>query len=196
MVGLENMEKHNKAMFAHFNGLYAPERKVFVPGDGVYGERMTLVGEAPGEREVQLLKPFVGKAGMNLDPLFEIVGIGREEVYITNVVKFRPVRISEKGRMSNRPPTGEEVALWAPWLVKELKIVKPKLVVTLGNTPLRALYSKRATIGALHGQAIELPLMEGVALFPLYHPASLIYNKKIREVFDEDLYKLKEYFAN
>ena len=186
------LQRHTKTMFEHFEKLYAPEKKVFVPGEGAEGVTLALVGEAPGAREVQQMRPFVGKAGSNLDRLFEVINLAREKVYITNVVKFRPVKVSEKGTQSNRTPTAEEIALWTPWLRKELKLCGAPIVVTLGNVALRALSGEALTIGKVHGKPIKAQAIStNAVLFPLYHPASLIYNRKLIETFEEDLLQLK-----
>ena len=181
----------NQDCAAYFDELYAPDKKVYVFGDGDASARVVLVGEAPGEQETLLGKPFVGRAGRNLDGFLQATGLRRADLYITNVVKFRPVRLSEKGRASNRPPTREEVALFLPWLKKELAIVEPQVVVTLGNVPLRALTEKTATIGKAHGTQLTGVLYEG-PVFALYHPASVVYNPALRTVYEQDLCQLAQ----
>ena len=108
----------------------------------------------------------------------------RAELYITNAVKFRPVKVSEKGRASNRTPTREEVGLFLPWLRRELEVLRPEVIVTLGNVPLRALLGGGAVIGQAHGQ---LQQCEAGRVFPLYHPASVVYNPALREVYEQDV---------
>ena len=178
------LEKLNGECAAYFDALYAPDRKVYVFGDGDAQARIVLVGEAPGEQETLLGKPFVGKAGRNLDAFLEMSGLRRAELYITNAVKFRPVKVSEKGRASNRTPTREEVGLFLPWLRRELEVLRPEVIVTLGNVPLRALMGNGVVIGQVHG---ELAACEAGRVFPLYHPASIVYNPSLREVYERDV---------
>jgi len=106
---------------------------------------------------------------------------------VSNTVKFRPTRISDAGRTVNRPPTREEIALFLPWLKREIAMVSPECVVTLGNVPLKALYDRRAVIGDVHGRFIEA---DGMRLYPMYHPASMIYNPSLKEVYREDVGRL------
>ena len=176
---------------AYFNELYAPDQKVYVFGDGDPQARVMLVGEAPGAQEALLGKPFVGKAGKNLDEFLERTQLKRAELYITNTVKFRPVKISDKGRASNRTPTREEIGLFLPWLQREIDLIEPQLIVSLGNVPLQALLGRRDTIGQMHGRVIS-DAQCGRPLFALYHPASVIYNPSLREVYLHDLDTLKE----
>ena len=183
---------------AMVRGVYPDREKVLVFGEGNLDARIMLIGEAPGEQETLQKRPFVGKAGKNLDAFVEALGITREELYITNVVKFRPFKIHPRtGTLSNRPPDKEEIGLFYSSLVREVEIVDPAVVVTLGNTALKALLDDRkAAIGALHGRPLTLPGEKTRTLFPLYHPASIIYNPKLVEVYQEDLQKLKALMEN
>jgi len=183
------MKKLNQEMTQFFRGLYTGEDKVLVLGEGAKNARIMLVGEAPGAQEALLGRPFVGKAGKNLDEFLELSGFKREELYITNVVKFRPTKTSAAGRTINRTPTREEVQLFLPWLKKEIAYVKPECVVTLGNTALSALHGK-VVIGVVHGQFLEA---EGRLLYPIYHPASLIYNRSLVDTYREDLERLAQW---
>jgi uracil-DNA glycosylase len=180
------MKKLNQEMAKFFRELYAGEDKVFVFGEGAKKARIMLVGEAPGAQEALLGRPFVGKAGKNLDEFLELSGFKREELYITNTVKLRPTKVSTAGHIINRTPTREEVQLFLPWLKKEIATIKPECVVTMGNTALSALYGK-AVIGQVHGQFLEA---EGRMLYPIYHPASLIYNRSLADTYREDLLRL------
>lgn len=167
--------------------------------DMVYGEgdpnaELMLIGEAPGAEETKLSRPFVGKAGKNLDEFLKVICRQRSDIYITNVVKFRPYKVSDKGRLSNRPPKREEIECMRPYLFKEIEAVHPNVVVTLGNVPLRAvLGEKNATIGKLHAVPTAAVVnTHSFKLFPLYHPASIIYNRKLAEVYNQDLLELKQ----
>ena len=137
-------------------------------------------------------RPFVGKAGKNLDEFIELAGLKREDLYITNVVKFRPTSISEKtGRKVNRTPNREEIEEFVPLLKKEISSYNPYLIVTLGNVPLKAVTgNNRLSIGDCHGKIMEL---EGLNIYPLYHPASVIYNRNLKNVYASDVKNIKEY---
>ena len=166
------------------------EQQAYVLGEGKQDNPLLmLVGEAPGEQEVLLRRPFVGKAGKNLDAFLGVLGIEREKIYITNAVKIRPTKTSAKGRISNRPPTQKEQDAFIPWLMDEVNYVYPRLLVTLGNTPLRSLLGKDISIGDCHGKAIRYKI--GLDIFPLYHPAAVIYNRTLMDTYQDDLRILK-----
>ncbi len=167
--------------------LYEGEKKILVHGEGEIGARVMLVGEAPGEQETLQGHPFVGKAGRNLNEFLELAGLERSALYVTNAVKFRPTKRSSAGRTVNRPPTREEVSLFLPWLRREIELVAPEVIVTLGNVPLRALTGPKAVIGDVHGAFQDA---DGLRLYPMYHPASLIYNPALRPVYAEDIHRL------
>lgn len=168
-----------------------PDRKI------VYGEgksdspEIMLVGEAPGANEEKQGRPFVGSAGKNLNEFLEMINLKRENIFISNVVKIRPFKISEKsGKPINRPPNSDELDFFIPYLLKEIKDISPKIIVTLGNTPLKAIYDKNTNIGDVHGKALNC---KDYTLFPLYHPASIIYNRELKEVYRQDVLALAEY---
>lgn len=167
--------------------VYEEDRKILVHGEGRSGARVMLIGEAPGEQETLQRRPFVGKAGRNLDEFLELAGIDRSELYVSNTVKFRPTKISAAGRVVNRPPTREEINLFLPWLKREMELVQPEVVVTLGNVPLKALMGSKVIIGDVHGAFQDV---EGMRLYPMYHPASLIYNPSLRETYAGDIRRL------
>ena len=181
---LERMREELNRLIAD---LYEGEKKILVHGEGEIGARVMLVGEAPGEQETLQGRPFVGKAGKNLNEFLELAGMERDQLYVTNAVKFRPTKISAAGRTVNRPPTREEVSLFLPWLRREIELVAPEVIVTLGNVPLRALTGPKAVIGDVHGAFQDA---DGLRLYPMYHPASLIYNPSLREVYAEDIRRL------
>lgn len=169
-----------------------PDRKI-VMGEGRKDSKIMLIGEAPGGDEERLGRPFVGKAGRNLTQFLESIEVEREYLYITNVVKIRPYRLSEKtGRAVNRPPNKAELEFFIPFLKKEIDEVTPDLIVTLGNTPLRAVTGdETANIGDYHGKVINVGKYR---VFPLYHPAAIIYNRKLEEIYNEDIRLLKSCF--
>ena len=178
----------------------AAPRLVF--GDG-HADRppLMLVGEAPGEQEAIQGKPFVGKAGKNLTAFLGAIGLTRDALYVSNVVKFRPSQISKAGRVVNRPPTQAEIAFFTPWLHREAAIIRPQAIVTLGNVALNAFVRGGAVIGDHHGQwqQVGIPVdpqsVLDVPLFALYHPAAVIYNRALGEVYQADLRKLSQSLA-
>lgn len=173
--------------------------QLIVFGQGNPEADIVLVGEAPGRHEVLKQTPFVGKAGENLNEFLSLLGVKRQDIYITNVVKFRPVKFKEQtgasGRYANRAPDREEIELSRGWLYKEINIIKPKLIVSLGNIALKALTGDDSlSIGQTHGKALSARadvFGEGLSLFPLYHPASIIYRRELRETYLADIVKLK-----
>jgi uracil-DNA glycosylase family 4 len=150
-------------------------RKNAVPGEGPAPSALVFVGEAPGAREDVQGRPFVGSAGKLLAGLLKKNGILREETFITNTVKCRPP--------GNRPPTKEEMACCAPYLRRQLAALRPALVCTLGNSPLHALVDERMNITEMHGHVIE---REGIRFFPLYHPAAILYRRKLMADMERD----------
>ncbi len=191
------MQEFQQKMTRFFSTLWPAEEKVLVFGEGQSDHpAIMLIGEAPGEQESLQRRPFVGKAGKNLDGFLEVVGLRREDIYISNVVKVRPTKVSEKGRVSNRPPNKEELALFTPYLYEEILLVQPQFIVTLGNVALKALADSKAVIGSMHGGVATVTVRHekqsaNFPIFPLYHPASIIYNRSLQEVYQEDLRRLK-----
>ena len=181
------MEKLRARLEKLIGEVYDGERKVLVHGEGSIGARVMLIGEAPGEQETLQRRPFVGKAGKNLDEFLTLAQLDRSALYVSNTVKFRPTKISAAGRVVNRPPTREEINLFLPWLKQEISLVGPQVVVTLGNVPLRALMGGKTVIGDVHGRFQQT---EDMLLYPMYHPASMIYNPALREVYGEDIRRL------
>lgn len=194
----ENLKQNNFDLKNYVNN-YFHQDVPLVFGDGPASAKIVLVGEAPGKNEVEKGKPFVGQAGKNLEEFMEILELRRDDIYITNVVKFRPYKINEKtNRTSNRPPTREEIKICQPFLKKELELLQPKLIVSLGNVPLKCLtMDESAAIGEYHGKPVDISFTENpTVLFPLYHPASIIYRAELKSVYIEDLHKLKEFMAS
>lgn len=178
-------------LYQRISRFYPEEKLVFC--DGTVKNGLLLIGEAPGKDEVVQGRPFVGKAGKNLDEFLDVLGLLREEICITNVCKFRPTKISPKGSTSNRTPTRTEVMQALPFLQEEINLIAPQVIVTLGNTPLRAVLGDfSATIGEYHGKATKVDDRD---LFALYHPASIIYNRALKEVYYQDLQLLKDYLS-
>lgn len=151
-----------------------------VPGEGNPDAEVVLIGEAPGKNEDLTGKPFVGAAGKFLDELLAEAGLTREDVFITSIVKYRPPK--------NRDPLPEEKAQSWPYLLRQLRVIDPKLVVTLGRHSMGYFVPDR-TITEAHGKLItggEWPVL------PLFHPAAALYNGKMRQILHEDFAALKE----
>lgn len=166
-------------------------RDPYITGDGNADAEILLVGEAPGAREIELKKPFVGQAGKNLEEFLNILEIQREDIFITNVVKARPFKINKKtGQKSNRPPTQNEINAFLGILTEEINIICPKIIVTLGNTPLRSIMNNNAlSIGNVHGELLK---KDNFLIVPLYHPAATIYNQNLKKIYLADLEFLKQ----
>ena len=145
-----------------------------VPGEGSATAKVMLVGEAPGAREDQSGRPFVGAAGKLLDALLAEAGLERDDVFITNVVKARPP--------GNRDPKADEVAHHLPWLEAQLNAIRPKLLVPLGRHALMR-FDPGAKITQAHGRVVE---RDGRRLFPMYHPAAALRNPGLRDTLRED----------
>ena len=170
-----------------------PDEKILV-GCGNLDSPIVLIGEAPGANEIKLGAPFVGQAGKHLEEFLEILELNREDIYITNAVKYRPTRVNPKtGRLSNRTPTSKEIDDFRYFLYREIAIIEPEIIVTLGNIPLKSIYDKDMKIGKVHGQLMNINI-HGIdyKVFPLYHPAAVIYRKELRGVYIGDLYHLKK----
>jgi uracil-DNA glycosylase len=151
-----------------------------VPGEGSATAQVMLVGEAPGAKEDETGRPFVGGAGKLLDRLLGDAGLDRGDVFITNVVKARPP--------GNRDPKADEVAHHLPWLEAQLDAIRPKLIVPLGRHALKR-FAPDVTITETHGRVIE---HDGRTLFPMYHPAAALRNPRLRETLHEDARALRE----
>lgn len=171
----------------------------FVSGYGNIDSKILLIGEAPGREEVKLGRPFVGSAGKNLENFLVKLEITREDIYTTNAIKYRLSRISEKtGGKVNRPAAAKEIETSLNTLYDEIDIIKPSFVITLGNVPLKAItYNSFRPIGEVHGESLLIKILgNSYNLIPLYHPASLIYNRKLENVYDSDIEKLKKYLES
>lgn len=157
-----------------------------VVGEGSLSAKIVFVGEAPGKNEAESGKPFCGRAGKILDMLLESVELKRDDVYITSIVKDRPPK--------NRDPKPEEIEIYAPFLDRQIALIKPEVVVTLGRFATEyvmkryGLEEKIAPISSLHGQKLEA---KSFKLIPLYHPAAAIYAQKLLDTLKEDFQVLK-----
>ena len=142
-----------------------------------------FVGEAPGFHEDQQGVPFVGQAGKLLDRLLEGIGLTRADVFVANVLKCRPP--------GNRDPVPEEIAACEPHLFRQIELIEPKLVATLGNFATKLLSGRPAGITRVHGQEQEVTLgSRTVHLYPLYHPAAALYTPSMLKVLEEDFARI------
>jgi DNA polymerase len=154
-----------------------------VPGDGSPDSKIVFIGEAPGKSEDEEGKPFVGAAGKFLAEMLENIGLKREEIYITNIVKYRPP--------NNRDPLPEEKDACRDWLHEELNFIKPKLIVFLGRHSMNDFFSAES-ISRIHGKLLikKFAKIETKHFLPLYHPAAALYNGGMRETLMEDFQKI------
>ena len=154
-----------------------------VPGEGNPEARILLIGEAPGFHEDAKGKPFIGNSGKFLTELLEKAGLSREEVFITNVVKHRPP--------GNRDPLPDEIAACAYHLDRQISIIDPDVIVTLGRFSL-ARYFPGERISKIHGQPKEI---DGRFIVPMYHPAAALHNGSLRPELEADFMKLPRLLA-
>jgi DNA polymerase len=161
---------------------FAPCRSCtrMVPGAGAADAAVMLIGEAPGANEDRLGLPFVGAAGKLLDQLLDSVGLAREAVFITNVLKARPP--------ANRDPTPAEAAHHWPWLEEQIEAVDPRVIVPLGRHA-TARFIPGPRISELHGRPQEVSAR---LLLPVYHPAAALYNGSLRETLFSDFAQLPQ----
>lgn len=160
----------------------AREAKNLVMGDGNVDAEIVLIGEAPGKNEDETGIPFIGAAGKFLDEMLKAAEIKRSDIYITNIVKYRP--------QNNRDPSPEEKAAFWPYLVRQLDVIRPKIVVTLGRHSMEY-FLPNQKISQIHGQPKRISFGEyKIVVVPLYHPAAALYNGSMRVMLIEDFNKL------
>jgi DNA polymerase len=156
-----------------------------VVGEGNSDADIMFVGEAPGENEAKTGKPFCGRSGKLLDELLASIGLPRESVYITSIVKDRPPK--------NRDPKPEEIEIYAPFLDRQIEIICPKVIATLGRFGMEYIMNRYGLqdeikpIGKIHGQIFETSINGiKVKVIPLYHPALALYNPNYKHDLLED----------
>ncbi len=167
--------------------------KNIVIGKGNEKASIIFVGEAPGANEDEQGLPFVGAAGKNLDKLLEKVGLSLNDIYVANILKCRPPE--------NRAPSVEEIKSHTPWLVEQIKEMKPKVVCSLGNYATKFflslgevdLMSKQPGITSVHGKVLAIKFKGlDIKLIPLFHPAAIIYNRSLLEHWENDMTIVKK----
>jgi DNA polymerase len=158
--------------------------KQAVPGDGNPDADILFIGEAPGQKEDELGVPFVGAAGKLLNELLGTIGMNREDIFIANVIKHRPP--------GNRDPLPEEIAVYAPWLAKQIEIINPKIIITLGRFSMDFVLGSGFSISKIHG---EPKRKNGRVIVPLYHPAAALYSGNLRPTLFADFQKIPKIIA-
>ena len=162
----------------------AEGRTQVVFGAGASEADLMFVGEGPGYNEDKQGEPFVGQAGRLLTELLAEIGLARKDVYIANVVKCRPPE--------NRDPTPEEIESCRPHLMRQIEIIKPQVICTLGRFATRLLAETEQSMGAVHGRAKQRTLAGiDTVIFPVFHPAAALYARTNREVLAEDFGRLR-----
>ena len=166
------------------------KNKVFaVIGEGDHYAKIMFVGEAPGKNEAETGRPFCGESGKILDELLKSVGIERQSVYITNIVKDRPP--------GNRDPLPEEITIYAPFFDRQIAIIQPLLIATLGRFSMDyvmrkfGLAAQIESISRIHGQIFRAMAEYGeIKILPLYHPAVAVYDRTKFKILAADFYRL------
>lgn len=169
---------------AHLCPELAAQATQLVMGEGNVDADIVFIGEAPGKKEDETGRPFVGAAGKFLDASLAAVGLSRADVYITNIVKYRPP--------NNRDPLPEEKAAFWPYLLRQIDIINPKIIVTLGRHS-GGYFMPDLQISRDHGVLREVTL-EGktYCVLPLYHPAAALYNGSMRQTLLDDFVRIPE----
>lgn len=184
MTKLEQLDKLNKHWQENCKCKLRKTAKQAVFGNGNPNSEIVFIGEAPGKKEDELGVPFVGAAGKFLEELLSYIGMSRTDVYITNIVKYRPP--------DNRDPLPEEKELCNEWLISEIKIISPKLIIFLGRHSMTRFFPTEK-ISEIHGKLLIKNTQEfgKQAFMPLYHPAAALYNGGMRETLIKDFKKIK-----
>ncbi len=153
-------------------------RTKVVPGGGMEHADIMFIGEAPGWHEDQQGIPFVGPAGLFLNELISSIGLGRDQVYITNVVKCRPPE--------NRDPLPVEIQACRNWLDRQIELIRPKMIVTLGRYSM-AMFFPGKSIGKIHGTALK---QDNIIYYAMYHPAAALHQQSLRQTIQADMLKI------
>ena len=185
---VENLTDSPLYKYRHQEGYHV----VFGKGDP--GASIMLIGEAPGKQEAIRGEPFVGAAGRMLDDMLEFVGLQRDQIYITNILKDRPPE--------NRAPQKEEIKLYTPFLRRQIEIIQPRVIVTLGRFAMDFILGefdmpeKGRSITELHGQPLRANASYGsIIVVPLFHPAVAFYRRDQKEILKSDFLVLREQMA-
>ena len=161
----------------------AKYRNKVVPGEGAEDAAIMFIGEAPGWHEDQQGRPFVGPAGKYLDELLASIGLKRQQVYIANVIKCRP--------QGNRDPLPQEIQNCRYWLERQIEIIRPKMIVTLGRYSMMMFFPGKS-ISKIHGTAQK---RDNVIYYAMYHPAAALHQQSLRQAIEEDMLKIPSLLA-
>jgi DNA polymerase len=172
---------------------YRVKNKYFpVIGEGNHDAKIMFIGEAPGKNEAETARPFCGASGRLLDQMITSIGLKRDDVYITNIVKDRPPE--------NRDPTPEEIEIYAPFLNRQIEIIQPRVLATLGRFSMNYIMEKLkqqdklGPISQMHGKEFPTQTSYGeVIIVPLYHPAVALYNGNNKQTLLDDFQILKKF---
>lgn len=175
---------------------YRTKNKYYpVLGEGDHNADVIFIGEAPGKNEAEQGVPFCGASGRILDELLASINLDRSKVYVTNIVKDRPPE--------NRDPTQEEIQLYAPFLRKQIEVIQPKVIATLGRFSMEFIFKNYGLsfellpISKAHGVVFETEMPYGaVSVIPLYHPAVALYNASTKGELVKDFKKVKKAYEN
>jgi len=161
----------------------AKYRTRVVPGEGAENAEIMFIGEAPGWHEDQQGRPFVGPAGLYLDQLLASIGLKREQVYIANVIKCRP--------LGNRDPLPTEIRNCRKWLERQIELIHPKMIVTLGRYSM-AMFFPGKSISKIHGTAQK---QGNIIYYAMYHPAAALHQQSLRQAIEADMLKIPSLLA-
>ena len=161
----------------------AKYRTRVVPGEGAEDADILFIGEAPGWHEDQQGRPFVGPAGLYLDQLLASINLKREQVYIANVIKCRP--------QGNRDPLPVEINNCRKWLERQIELIRPKMIVTLGRYSM-AMFFPNKSISQIHGTAQK---RDNVIYYAMYHPAAALHQQSLRQAIEADMLKIPSLLA-
>ena len=161
----------------------AKYRTKVVPGEGAEDADILFIGEAPGWHEDQQGRPFVGPAGQYLDKLLASINLKREQVYIANVIKCRP--------QGNRDPLPVEINNCRKWLERQIELIRPKMIVTLGRYSM-AMFFPNKSISKIHGTAQK---KDNVIYYAMYHPAAALHQQSLRQTIETDMLKIPSLLA-
>ncbi len=156
----------------------AKHRTKVVPGEGAEDADILFIGEAPGWHEDQQGRPFVGPAGLYLDELLASINLKREQVYIANVIKCRPTE--------NRDPLPAEIHNCRKWLERQIELIHPRMIVTLGRYSMAMFFSGKG-ISKIHGTAQK---RDNIIYYAMYHPAAALHQQSLRQTIEADMLKI------
>lgn len=169
------------------------ENGLLVFGKGNPEAEILFIGEAPGAKEAEAGLPFVGSAGKRLDKLLHTINLSIEDIYIANILKYRPPK--------NRDPTRDEIIEHTPYLIKQIDVINPKVIIPLGNYATKFVLSgfspngmnKIEGISELHGKSVTMIInLKEYTIIPMYHPAAMMYNPRLIPEVEKDYVKMKK----